>query len=102
MGPNNRSHFHSHATAWTVSIAGALVLYVLTWPLLQILCSQPAAHVPSHPLPRGYFHVECPAAVTNFYRPLYTLLRVQGGDNPLNRYWLWWGDFMKRKVIIPA
>jgi hypothetical protein len=87
-----------HSVTWMLSLLAVLLLYVLTWPPIEIKCS-----TITHTGPESVrFIISKPGWVDILYRPLHTLMDenlfrpphalidVNDGHNPVASYWEWW------------
>jgi len=78
----------SHTMTWTISVLAALLLYVATWPLVEIKTTT----VTVTALANGntWTTEAKPVWVDVLYWPLQKLRRLNGGQNALADYYLWW------------
>jgi hypothetical protein len=78
-----------HATFWTIGILSVLVLYVATWPFVELkFGNDPPQVVPN---PDGYT-IDLnlgPPWINTVYGPLQRLRDLKGPANPVRGYWLW-------------
>ncbi|OAI56109.1 hypothetical protein AYO49_04830 [Verrucomicrobiaceae bacterium SCGC AG-212-N21] len=86
----------SHATAWTIALLLAMILYVATWPVIEIKSRLKEVGKP------GTFVFPVLQAGPDWsrilYRPLNSMRATSGGKNPLAEYWRFWHEKM---VAIP-
>jgi len=96
-------HHHSRATAWVTSVIAALVVYVLSWPVIEIMCERiitaprtMATATPSTSSSLTKTGVgtlilpQQPYGIRMLYRPLHKLCQPYDSHNLLYRYWEWW------------
>lgn len=79
-----------HTTAWTVVILIGLILYVVTWPVIEIKIRWREFWKPAVlTLPKIQ---KPPEWVRLAYVPLHSLRKSLGQQNVLARYWSWWNE----------
>jgi hypothetical protein len=90
MSKHERSPAQSHATAWTVVILLTMILYVVTWPIVEIKTRLSSMSVIGGlTIPRLQ---KSPEWLLVLYRPLHAIRMSNGRKNLLADYWAYWND----------
>ncbi len=85
----------SSAGTWIISLLGVLVLYVATWPLIEIKSMVAHTTTPATGTSLEIVTVSyTPAWTQVIYFPLDSLRDSNGRDNLLSRYWGWWFNIL--------
>ncbi|OAI55590.1 hypothetical protein AYO49_05385 [Verrucomicrobiaceae bacterium SCGC AG-212-N21] len=91
-----------HTAVWLWAPFAALVLYIATWPVIEMKCTKVTTSSAFGFLHGSYFHdtslsVEFPAWAGTVYAPLHQLCRIYPKTNPLIDYWTWWSGVLKHE-----
>jgi hypothetical protein len=90
MSGDTTSHHRGHAIAWVGAPLLLLALYVGTWPVVEIKASIHTLRVEvKHRGKVTAIRTQSPEWVKTLYQPLHRLCLLNGGKNPLLKYWNW-------------
>lgn len=103
----SEGRLQSRAAAWGTALIGAVVVYVLSWPAVEIMCAKfitaprskvikmttPSSGVTASLVMTGsgtLYLPQQPYGIRMLYRPLHKLCQPYDKGKLLYRYWAWW------------
>lgn len=84
----NTSLARRHVVEWLAALLAVPLLYVATWPPIDIKNTTFINATYSSTTPGTI--ISRPPWITTLYQPLHDLSDLNGRRNPLARYWDWW------------
>ena len=78
---------------WTLCLLGVIVLYIATWPPIEMKCTTVSvSHMSTLDGPYRSVSLSTPPALTVLYYPLNQLRLARDRKNPFEWYWYWWAN----------